>query len=109
MSLKSIFISLIVLSGISFTAPTQAHADSDVICIQIYPCDEDGNILPELLTEEMIKSPCFGFYSSQCKGWVSSDPSTELKKETRKEKRKETQNKKKAKKKKANKQVKRSR
>lgn len=54
---------LAVLILVSFAIGNFAFASDDVVCLAVYPCDEQGNLLEEYADAE---SPCLDYYIGQC-------------------------------------------
>jgi hypothetical protein len=61
------FILIALLTGIGTSLPVHAATlkflTEDVVCAQVYPCDEKGELMPEF---NHPSDPCFSFYLGQC-------------------------------------------
>lgn len=64
--LYSIFVLILTIFPI-----TQSFAQSDEFyCIEIYPCDDNGFLLPEYSD---VNNPCYEHFASQCKAVDTCD------------------------------------
>jgi hypothetical protein len=73
---------LILIALAAFSVSIKAHAaepDEGVLCVQIYPCDEEGNLLSQFLDPQ---GECFDYYASQCKNRVDLIKKEEFCRET---------------------------
>lgn len=60
--MKKLFTSLFILSVLVIGINQNSYA-SDVMCIAVYPCDAEGNLLEKYSDQT---SPCFDYFLNQC-------------------------------------------
>jgi hypothetical protein len=61
---------ILVLTILPIGQSFAQSAGGDVSCIEIYPCDENGILLPEFAD---VNSACYEYFASQCKAADSCD------------------------------------
>jgi hypothetical protein len=70
---------LLLLTALVLIPLTAQAQPENVFCTQVFPCDDEGNLLPQYLDPE---NPCFEFFASQCKQQVEAVEKNSLCEET---------------------------